>query len=53
MELIGKDALKTVSDTKVRQAVQDAPGYNPSEPLSRDQEESFFKHYGRSNYWDH
>ena len=42
-----------VSVNLTRQAVQDAPAYNPEEPLSRNHEESFFKHYGRPNYWDH
>lgn len=42
-----------VSISLTRQAVQDAPVYNPAEPLSRNQEDSFFKHYGRPNYWDH
>ncbi len=42
-----------VSVNLTRQAVQDAPAYNPSEPFDRKQEDSFFKHYKRANYWDH
>ena len=45
------------SDSKVsvnlsRQAVQDAPIYDPSVALGRQSEDDYFKHYGRANYWD-
>ena len=36
-----------------RQAVQDAPVYNPAETLERKHEDDLFRHYGRANYWDH
>ena len=42
-----------VSVNLSRQAVQDAPVYNPAETLERKHEDDFFKHYGRANYWDH
>jgi sporulation protein YlmC with PRC-barrel domain len=39
-------------DVKVtRQAVKDAPRYDPSAPLSRDHEMSLHQHYGRAGYW--
>lgn len=34
-----------------RQAVRDAPPYDSSVPLDRDQELRIFKHYGRASYW--
>jgi hypothetical protein len=42
-----------VSVNLTRQAVQDAPIYDPAERLERKHEDDFFKHYGRANYWDH
>ena len=42
-----------VSVSLSRQAVQDAPVYDPAQPLERKHEDDFFKHHGRANYWDH
>ena len=42
-----------VSVNLTRQAVQDAPVYDPSVPLERQLEDDYFRHYGRANYWDH
>ena len=57
--LIVPDWVDSISwaDAKVavnltRQAIQDAPPYNPSEPFERKYEEDFFKHHRRANYWD-
>lgn len=35
-----------------RLALQDAPPYDSSVPLDRDQELRIFKHYGRASYWE-
>lgn len=35
-----------------RQAIQDAPAYDSATPLGRKNEDDYFKHYGRANYWD-
>jgi hypothetical protein len=43
------DATITVKVT--RQAVKDAPRYDPSAPPSRDHEMSLHQHYGRAGYW--
>ncbi len=45
------------TDSKVsvnlsRQAIQDAPAYDSAAPFGRKNEDDFFKHYGRENYWD-
>jgi len=34
-----------------RQAVQDAPQYDPTARLNRLQEAGIYKHYGHSPYW--
>ena len=34
-----------------RQALQDAPPYDSSVPVDRNQEIGLFKHYGRASYW--
>lgn len=44
------------SDSKVsvkmtRQAIQDAPAYEPATPLNRAQETGLHEHYGRTGYW--
>lgn len=44
------------ADSKVsvgltRQAVQEAPAYDPSVPLDRRLEEAIYQHYGRPGYW--
>jgi hypothetical protein len=35
-----------------RQAVQDAPPYDPAVPIKRAQEQDLHNHYGRSGYWE-
>ena len=35
-----------------RQAVQIAPIYDPAAPFGRKNEDDYFKHYRRANYWD-
>jgi hypothetical protein len=42
-----------VSVSLSRQAVQDAPAYDAAAPFGRKNEEDYFRHYGRSNYWDY
>lgn len=42
----------TVSVELTRQAVQDAPLYNSSEKLTREQELEIFKYYGRVRCWE-
>jgi len=34
-----------------RQAIKDSPAYDPTLPLSREQEEGIHVHYGRHGYW--
>jgi len=34
-----------------RQAVKDAPTYDRTEILDREQEENIYRHYGRPGYW--
>jgi hypothetical protein len=45
-------AESTVSVSLTRQAVKDAPAYDPSASLSREQESDIHRHYGRSVYWE-
>jgi sporulation protein YlmC with PRC-barrel domain len=40
-----------VSVGLTRQAVQEAPPYNPDERLTRDHEDAIYRHYGRPDYW--
>jgi hypothetical protein len=40
-----------VSVGMTRQAVQEAPPYDPSVPLDRAHEEAIYNHYGRPGYW--
>ena len=40
-----------VSVGLTRQAVQEAPPYDPSVPLDRALEEAIYRHYGRSDHW--
>ena len=40
-----------VSVGLTRQAVQEAPPYDPSVPLDRSLEEAIYRHYGRSDHW--
>lgn len=48
-ELSWPDAVITV--TVRREDVRNAPVYDASTPLSREQEMSFFAHHGRASYW--
>ncbi|MGP1680615.1 MAG: PRC-barrel domain-containing protein [Burkholderiales bacterium] len=41
-----------VSVNLTRQAVKDAPVYDPAVQLERSQESSIYKHYGRPGYWE-
>jgi len=41
----------TVSVDLTRQAVKDAPPYDPAEQLDRKQETGIYEHYGRPGYW--
>ncbi len=41
-----------VSVNLSRQAIQEAPAYDPGIPFVRMNEEEYFKHYRRANYWD-
>ena len=41
----------TVSVNLTRQAVKDAPPYDPAAQLDRDQELGIHEHYGRPVYW--
>jgi sporulation protein YlmC with PRC-barrel domain len=41
----------TIAVNLTRQAVKDAPSYDPSLPLSRDQEMHLHQHHGHSGYW--
>lgn len=43
------DSLVSVRLT--RQAIEDAPAYDPTEPLDRQHEMRLYKHYGRPGYW--
>jgi len=42
-----------VSINVTRQAVKDAPAYDPTIPLDRQHEMRLYKHYGRPGYWGH
>ena len=46
-------AESKVSVSLTRQAIQDAPEYDAAAPFGRKNEDDYFKHYGRANYWDH
>ena len=46
-------AQANVSVNLSRQAIQDAPRYDPAATFERKNEDDYFKHYGRANYWDH
>jgi len=48
-DVIWHDAKVTVSMT--RQAIKDAPPYDSSAKLDRDQEMGVYKHYGHPGYW--
>jgi len=41
----------SVSVDLTRQAVKDAPHYDPFAPMDREQEIGLYKHYGRNGYW--
>ena len=40
-----------VSVDLTRQAVKDAPPYDPAAQLDREQEQAMYEHYGRPGYW--
>jgi hypothetical protein len=40
-----------VSVKMTRQAIKDAPAYQPATPLDRAQETGLYEHYGRAGYW--
>ncbi len=42
---------KTVTVSMTRQAIKDAPVYDPQAALSRDAEDRLYKHYGQAGYW--
>ena len=44
-------ADRAVSVDLTRQAVKDAPVYNPEETLARDSEARLYQHYGHDGYW--
>jgi hypothetical protein len=44
-------AEDTVSVKLTRQAVKDAPAFDPTGPLTREDEARLHEHYGRSGYW--
>jgi hypothetical protein len=44
-------ADRTVSVSLTRQAVKDAPAYDPAATLAREDEARLYEHYGRSGYW--
>jgi len=44
-------ANQTVAVDLSRASVENAPSYNPAAPWGRDQEQSLYQHYGRSDYW--
>lgn len=44
-------ADKTVSVDLTRDALKEAPSYDPAEPLSREMEIGVYRHYGRVGYW--
>ncbi|MGP1679897.1 MAG: PRC-barrel domain containing protein, partial [Burkholderiales bacterium] len=41
-----------VSVNLTREAVKDAPAYDPAVQLDRKQESGIYKHYGRPAYWE-
>ena len=41
----------TVSIKVSRQAVKDAPPYDPNQPLDHEQEMRLYRHYGRPGFW--
>jgi hypothetical protein len=43
----------TVSVGMSRQAIQDAPVYDPAVRLSHDHEIGIHQHYGLPGYWEH
>ncbi len=45
-------AQSTVNIDLDRQAIKDAPAYDPNAPLIRSAEGSIYSHYGRRAYWN-
>ena len=44
-------ANQTVNVDLSRASIENAPAYNPGDSWGRDQEQSLYQHYGRSDYW--
>jgi len=44
-------ADRTVAVELTRDALKQAPGYDPALPLGREMEIAVYKHYGRAGYW--
>lgn len=44
-------ADQTVAVDLTRDALKQAPWYDPAAPLSREMEIAVYKHYGRAAYW--
>ena len=44
-------AESTVTVDLTREAIRDAPAYDPKAPFDREQEEGIHAHYGRVGYW--
>jgi hypothetical protein len=42
----------TIAVNLTRQAVKDAPAYEPSLSLTREHEVDLYRHHGRAGYWD-
>lgn len=40
-----------VSVKLTRQAIKDAPAYDPASPFDRAHEAGLYEHYGRAGYW--
>jgi hypothetical protein len=44
-------AERSVAVDLTREALKQAPWYDPASPLSREMEVAVFKHHGRAGYW--
>jgi hypothetical protein len=44
-------AEQAVTVDLTREALKQAPSYDPAMPLSREMEIAVYKHYGRAGYW--
>lgn len=45
-------AIKTVNVNLLREAIKQAPEYDPSQPVTRDYEEALHQHYQRAASWE-